>query len=334
MAPRRFESSVTALSWIPSEAIEGLSKIPFELGITHYDEPPPDKIDDLEELRLADRYREANELRAYIEVDDGRITGHGYLGGGRIGSTTVRFGPARVRFPGFKLPDIQQDPEVGPTSVRFVQTIGGRMGLPTPRPVKRRPYAQFWPSIAWSTLELVIDSDGTSRGSLIGASPFPRHWVYDDAGKLAAKVGLTDFKEWWRHSFGKHTPWGDETSKAYVTAVETALERQLSTTIMRGGAKPEIRKVKKGKNVVTQGEEGNELFLVLNGVVSIIVDDEPLAELGPGAVLGERAVLEGGKRTSTVQAVTDVKVAVASPDQIERSALEERRPLVGADQRR
>jgi CRP-like cAMP-binding protein len=90
---------------------------------------------------------------------------------------------------------------------------------------------------------------------------------------------------------------------------------------MRGGAKPDIRTVKKGKNVVTQGEEGNELFLVLNGVVTVIVDGEPLAELGPGAVLGERAVLEGGKRTSTVQAVTDVKVAVASPDQIDRDAL-------------
>jgi CRP-like cAMP-binding protein len=90
---------------------------------------------------------------------------------------------------------------------------------------------------------------------------------------------------------------------------------------MRGGKKPEIRTVKKGKNVVTQGEAGNELFLVLNGVVTVLVDDNAVAELGPGAVLGERAVLEGGTRTSTVQALTDVKVAVASPDQIDRDAL-------------
>src|SRR5262249_57625111 len=117
--------------------------------------------------------------------------------------------------------------------------------------------------------------DGAPDAAAAAAGRPPRHWVYDSEGKLAAKVGLTDFKEWWRHSFGKHTPWGDETSKAYVTAVETALERQLSTTIMRGGAKPEIRKVKKGKNVVTQGEEGNELFLVLNGVGSIIVNAQP-----------------------------------------------------------
>ena len=40
----RIESSVTSVSWIPSEAIEGLPKLPFELGIGHYDEPPPDRL--------------------------------------------------------------------------------------------------------------------------------------------------------------------------------------------------------------------------------------------------------------------------------------------------
>ena len=66
----RIESSVTAISWIPSEAIEGMPKIPFELGIGHYDEPPPDRIapGDLARLRDEDRFREANDLRAWIEV--------------------------------------------------------------------------------------------------------------------------------------------------------------------------------------------------------------------------------------------------------------------------
>ena len=51
MATQRFESSVTAVSWIPSEAISGPSKIPFELGVTHYDEPPPDRLESLDQLR-------------------------------------------------------------------------------------------------------------------------------------------------------------------------------------------------------------------------------------------------------------------------------------------
>ena len=37
----RIESSVTAISWIPSEAVEGLPKLPFTMGMAHYDDPPP-----------------------------------------------------------------------------------------------------------------------------------------------------------------------------------------------------------------------------------------------------------------------------------------------------
>ena len=71
----RIESSVTAISWIPSEAVEGLPKIPFTMGVAHYDDPPPDVIEDLDAMREADAFREANELRAFIEVaDDGSIT--------------------------------------------------------------------------------------------------------------------------------------------------------------------------------------------------------------------------------------------------------------------
>jgi hypothetical protein len=47
----RIESSVTAISWIPSEAVEGLPKIPFSMGVAHYDDPPPDVIEDLDALR-------------------------------------------------------------------------------------------------------------------------------------------------------------------------------------------------------------------------------------------------------------------------------------------
>ena len=76
------------------------------------------------------------------------------------------------------------------------------------------------------------------------------------SGKLAAKAGLADFKDWWRHAFGKHTPWGDEDSPALVTAVETALERELAANIMRGGEKPSVRKLKQGALLTEQGQPG------------------------------------------------------------------------------
>ncbi len=319
----RHESSVTAISWIPSEAVEGLSRIPFELGVTHYDQPPPDQIDDIEALRKAGRFREANELRAFVDVEDGRIVDQGYLGGGHIGSTTVRLGPAAIRFAAVHLPDIQQPPEVGPSSVRFVQTVGGRMGIPTPRPVKRKPFAQFWPSIAWSTLELTINADGTSSRGLTGASPFPRHWVYDDTGALTEKSGLIDFKTWADHCFGEGTPWGSYESPALVTSVESALERQLGTTIMRGGAKPKIRTLDAGAALTTQGEAVSEVYLVLDGIFAVEVDGREVAEIGPGAVVGERAALEGGVRTATLRSTTRARVAAISPDQLNSGELEQ-----------
>ena len=33
----RIESTVTSVSWIPSEAITGMPKSAFEVGFTHYD---------------------------------------------------------------------------------------------------------------------------------------------------------------------------------------------------------------------------------------------------------------------------------------------------------
>jgi CRP-like cAMP-binding protein len=92
---------------------------------------------------------------------------------------------------------------------------------------------------------------------------------------------------------------------------------------MRGGAPPAIRTVAAGRALVTQGDPGDEVFLLLDGVVAVDVGGEELAEIGPGAILGERAVLEGGARTSTLRAVTPCKVAVAAGDQLDRAALAE-----------
>ncbi len=322
MASTRFESSVMAISWIPSDAIAGVTKIPFEMGVTHYDQTPPDQIEDLEELRRTDRFREANELRAFIEVEDGRIVGYGHLGQGHIGATTVRVGPAAIRFPAVHLPDIRPEPEVTSSSVRFVQTVGGRMGLPTPRPVRHAPFVQFWPSIAWTTLALTLNVDGSSSHELVGASPFPRHWLYDHGGRLVEKSGVIDFTTWFNDSFGERTPWGTSDSPAVVATVESALERQLSVSIMHDGAKPKIRTISAGQALMEQGTPGTEVYLILDGMFVVEVDGRQVAEIGPGAVVGERAALEGGARTATLRATTRARVAEVTPDQLNAGDLD------------
>lgn len=316
----RIESSVTSISWIPSEAIEGMTRLPFDVGIAHFDDPPPDVVTDLEALRAADRFRFANQLHAWIEVEDGRIVDYGQGGGGHIGATTMRLGSRGVTIPAVAFPDIRPNPEVGPDFVRFTQTAGGRTGVPAPRRVSHPPFVQVTAPLAWTTLVLTISTDGSAAFEMTGASPFPRHWLYGHDGTLQAKSGMIDFGEWYRHAFGSHTPWGDTDTPALVTAAETALERQLSVTIMRGDARPRIRELPAGEVLVRQGEPGDELYLLLDGVLVVDVDGRELGEVGPGAIVGERAALEGGLRTATLRAVTPVRVAVVAADAVDPAA--------------
>jgi Cyclic nucleotide-binding domain len=320
----RHHSSITSVSWIPSEAIEGSQRLAFDAGLAHYDQPPPEVIHDLHALRDEDRFRFANVLDCWIDVDQrGRITDCGQAGGGLMGSTTVQLGPLMRTFEAIALPDIAPKPVKGASWVRFTQTAGGRTGVPAPRRVRRRPFVQWQAPLVWTTLQLTIHANGAVHAAMTGASRFPRHWVYDHRGKLTHKSGLADFKDWYRKSFGRHTPWGDTDSKALVTAVETALERTLSAHIMQGQSKPRIRRVKAGVELVTQGQQGSEVFLLLDGVLRVEEDGRRLAEYGPGALLGERAHLEHGKRTSTLVAVTPCRVAVVHAAQLDRSALHE-----------
>jgi hypothetical protein len=318
---QRIESSVTSVSWIPSEAVAGLSRMVFDSGVTHYDAPLPDVIEDLDALRDADRYRFANRLAAWIEVDGDRIVASGYCGGGSIGSTTVRLGPKQITFAAVMLPDQQATPEAGKGLVRFAQTCGGRTGVPAPRHVKHPPFVQISAPIVWTTLALTIHADGTVEHEVVGASSFPRHWIYDASGRMVAKSGLIDFSDWYKSAFGAHTPWGGEDSPALVTEVETALERELSGHIMRGGQKPRIRELKPETTLVEEGDAGTELFLLLDGVLSVEIDGKSIAQVGPGAVVGERALVEGGTRTATLRAVTKSRVAVVSGEEIDPAFL-------------
>ena len=321
MATERFESSVTAISWIPSESITGPSKLPFGLGVTHYDEPPPDRLDDLEVLRTSDRFREANELRAYIEVEDGRIVGAGHLGQGHIGATTVRVGAAAMRFPAVHLPDIQHEPEIGPTSARFVQTVGGRMGLPTPRPIPHKPFVQFWPSIAWTTLALTINADGTSSHEVVGASPFPRHWIYDDDGALVEKSATIDFATWFNHSFGDRTPWGTQDSPAVICrggvgAGALAVGRDHARRRQAGDPHRA-----RGQDPRPPGRTGHRGLpdprwdLRRRGRRHGGRRDRP--RRGRRGTSGARA----GKRTATLWARTPARVASVPPDALDQAAL-------------
>jgi hypothetical protein len=320
----RVEGSVTAVSWIPSESVTGaVFRVPFEVGMAHYDEPPPDQVTDVDALLTADRARFVNQLQAWIEVDGDLIVDSGHAGAGRFGSTTLRLASKGMAFAAVPLPDRQRVQRVDDSTVRFEQTAGGRTGVPAPRRVSHPPFVQVAAPLAWTTLSLTLHADGQQEFELTGASSFPRHWVYDGDGRLTAKSATVDYAHWSTKAFGRHTPWGDVDSPALMSEVESALERELSGQIMRFGARPTIRKFRKGERVTTQGEVADELFVLLDGVLSVDIDGEVVTEVGPGAILGERAILESGRRTASLVAVTACTIAVAGRDAVDTAALEQ-----------
>lgn len=76
-------------------------------------------------------------------------------------------------------------------------------------------------------------------------------------------------------------------------------------------ATDEIR-VPAGTELTRQGDIGREAFIIVSGMASVSKDGVIAAELGPGDHLGELALLDGGPRSATVTATTDMVLLVLS----------------------
>jgi hypothetical protein len=177
---------------------------------------------------------------------------------------------------------------------------------------------------AWSTLALTINADGTSSFAPRGASQFPRHWFYDENGDLVSKSGTIDYDAWVSPDHNHDTPWGNKDHEVHVAARASALELQLYRLVM-DDASPDIRVIPEGESFMRQGEQATRMVLILDGVVEIDIAGEIVAECGPGTMIGERSVLEGGRRTASVTATTTVKVAEIDCGSVDLSAREQLR---------
>lgn len=65
-----------------------------------------------------------------------------------------------------------------------------------------------------------------------------------------------------------------------------------------------------GKVLVEEGNRGREAFVILDGRAEVRRNDRKIATLGPGDHFGELALLDGGARTATVVAETDLQLLV------------------------
>ncbi|HEV2258482.1 MAG TPA: cyclic nucleotide-binding domain-containing protein [Streptosporangiaceae bacterium] len=279
----------------------------------HYDPPPPLTVTDLEGMRRRGEFRFGNILRAWIDVEDGMIRDYGYAGGVLMGLTPVTVGTLSVMLPTKANAEIRKEPEATADAVRFVQTAGGRPGFSFLKPSARWPFLVTRPFTIWTTIELIISANGSCTQRLTGASPFPRHWLYDHGGSLVEKAALTRAMLWESTVFGRHTPWGGEDQVPVVAPPETELERALVEQVMLRGPRPVVRELTAGEFLFRQAEAGTSLALILDGTFEVRVNGQAVGQVGPGTVVGERASLDGGRRTADLRALTGARVAETAP---------------------
>jgi CRP-like cAMP-binding protein len=92
---------------------------------------------------------------------------------------------------------------------------------------------------------------------------------------------------------------------------ETNLFRGLSTEEVREIVRvSETRTIAGGETLFEQGDEAKALYMIQAGEFEVRAsspysDEVVLAHLGPGAVIGEMALLEGGTRSATLEALSE-----------------------------
>jgi CRP/FNR family cyclic AMP-dependent transcriptional regulator len=69
-------------------------------------------------------------------------------------------------------------------------------------------------------------------------------------------------------------------------------------------------KLNAGEVLAEQGSSGREAFVIVEGEAEVSRNGQLVSELGPGAVVGELALLDHGPRTATVTAKSGITVLV------------------------
>jgi len=102
-------------------------------------------------------------------------------------------------------------------------------------------------------------------------------------------------------------------------------ERQLLTTAFMGLCDAQIarmlragswRQLATGSRLVAEGQAVDELYFILSGRLAVYAKDVHVAELGPGALVGEIAFLTGSPAIATVVAVCDARLVAFNRSQL------------------
>jgi hypothetical protein len=151
--------------------------------------------------------------------------------------------------------------------------------------VDHPPYVRVAAPVVWTTLALrsMRTDVWTTRWSAL--ADFARHWIYDRSGRHGAKSGLIEFRDWYREAFRSQTPWGGIDTPVPIRPAVSDVEREISDLV------PPSNVWKPGR--CSYGRASWQRVVPLVGrFCSRLSWWNGVAEVAPGAVLGERALLE------------------------------------------
>jgi ATP/ADP translocase/HEAT repeat protein len=77
----------------------------------------------------------------------------------------------------------------------------------------------------------------------------------------------------------------------------------------------EERSYAAGERIVSEGELGDEFYLLVRGEATVTRGDQQIGKLGPGDAFGELAVLDAGPRNTTVTAVVETEVLAITSEE-------------------
>ncbi|MEI7592913.1 MAG: cyclic nucleotide-binding domain-containing protein [Actinomycetes bacterium] len=97
------------------------------------------------------------------------------------------------------------------------------------------------------------------------------------------------------------------------------LEQLANISLFRSCSQRELAKVARavdevtvesGRVLVEQGAAGHECYVIVHGKASVSRDGKVIATLGAGDTVGELAMLDGGQRSASVTAATELELLV------------------------
>lgn len=173
------------------------------------------------------------------------------------------------------------------------------------------PYVLFAGVNEWAAnYKLIVSSNNYAKASVISEEVWRRVWVHLNRAGIEFAI-----KQQKIHTFRGIAERGEEATKSITLLHEIEIfnpfseeDKQLLSQQMG------LQRFVPEEVIVRQGEQGDSLFIIVEGTVRVQVrtnggeETIEVARLGAGNFFGEMALLMGGERAATVTAITDTRV--------------------------